>query len=147
MVGRSETLAALAAALERAPAVVLVAGDAGIGKTRLVREFTAAAEAAVLWGDCVPMQAGELPYAPFTAALRGIAEPAPTVLREPGDARAQRFEAVVSALGRLARDGPVVLVIEDLHWADEATQDLLRFLVRNLEGMPLLVVITVRTDE
>jgi DNA-binding CsgD family transcriptional regulator/type II secretory pathway predicted ATPase ExeA len=147
MVGRSEALAALKAALERAPAVVLVAGDAGIGKTRLVREFTAAAEATVLWGDCVPMQAGELPYAPFTAALRGIAEPAPPTLREPGDARAQRFEAVVSALGRLTRDGPVVLVIEDLHWADDATQDLLRFLVRNLEGMPLLVVTTVRTDE
>jgi predicted ATPase len=70
MVGRSQALAALDAVLGRAPAVVLVAGDAGIGKTRLVREFTAAAEATVLWGDCVPMQAGELPYAPFTAALR-----------------------------------------------------------------------------
>ena len=147
MVGRAEALAALIAALERAPAVVLVAGEAGIGKTRLVREFTAAAEATVLWGDCVPMQAGELPYAPFTAALRGIAEPAPPTLREPGDARAQRFEAVVSTLGRLARDGTVVLVIEDVHWADDATQDLLRFLVRNLEGVPLLVVGTVRTDE
>ena len=147
MVGRSEALTALNAALERAPAVVLVAGDAGIGKTRVVREFAAAADARVLWGDCVPMQAGELPYAPFMAALRGIAEPAPPTLAEPGDARAQRFEAVVSALGRLARDGPVVLVVEDLHWADDATQDLLRFLVRNLEGMPLLVVTTVRTDE
>ena len=147
MVGRSETLAALDAALERVPAVVLVAGDAGIGKTRLVQEFVADAEATVLWGDCVPMQTGELPYAPFTAALRGVAEPAPTILREPGDARAQRFEGVVSALGRLARDGPVVLVIEDLHWADDGTQDLLRFVVRNLEAMPLLVVITVRTDE
>jgi DNA-binding CsgD family transcriptional regulator/tetratricopeptide (TPR) repeat protein/type II secretory pathway predicted ATPase ExeA len=147
MVGRSETLAALEAALERAPAVVLVAGDAGIGKTRLVREFTAAARATVLWGDCIPMQAGELPYAPFTAALRGVDERGPPTLREPGDARAQRFEAVVSALRRLARGGPVVLVIEDLHWADEATQDLLRFLVRNLEGMPLLALITVRTDE
>src|SRR5687767_10854504 len=126
MVGRSEALAALDAALERAPAVVLVAGDAGIGKTRLVREFTDAAEATLLWGDCVPMQAGELPYAPFTSALRGVAEPATPTLREPGDARAQRFEAVVSALGRVARDGPTVLVIEDLHWADDATQDLLR---------------------
>jgi predicted ATPase len=112
-----------------------------------VQEFVAAAEATVLWGDCVPMQTGELPYAPFTAALRGIAEPAPTILREPGDARAQRFEGVVSALARLTRAGPVVLVIEDLHWADDGTQDLLRFVVRNLEAMPLLVVITVRTDE
>ncbi len=147
MVGRSETLAALMLALARAPGVVLVAGDAGIGKTRLLREFAAAAEATVLWGDCVPMQAGELPYAPFATALRGLPVPAPPSAAEPGDARAQRFEAVVSALGRLARDGPVVLVIEDLHWADGATQDLLRFLVRNLGEPAVLVVATVRTDE
>ena len=147
MVGRSETLAALTLALEHAPGVVLVAGDAGIGKTRLVREFAAAVEATALWGDCVPMQAGELPYAPFATALRGLAVPAPPTAAEPGDARAQRFEAVVAALGRLARDGPTVLVIEDLHWADGATQDLLRFLVRNLGELALLVVVTVRTDE
>jgi ATP/maltotriose-dependent transcriptional regulator MalT len=147
MVGRSETLAALTLALEHAPGVVLVAGDAGIGKTRLVREFAASAEATVLWGDCVPMQAGELPYAPFATALRGLAGPTPPAAAEPADARAQRFEAVVSALGRLARDGPVVLVIEDLHWADGASQDLLRFLVRNLSEQPLLVLATVRTDE
>ena len=91
MVGRSETLAALTLALAQAPGVVLVAGDAGIGKTRLVRELAAAAEATVLWGDCVPMQAGELPYAPFATALRGIVGPAPPAAAEPGDARAQRF--------------------------------------------------------
>ncbi len=147
MVGRSETLAALTLALAHFPRVVLVAGDAGIGKTRLVREFAATAEATVLWGDCVPMQAGELPYAPFATALRGLIAPAPPTAAEPGAARAQRFEAVVSALGRLALDGPVVLVIEDLHWADAATQDLLRFLVRNLGELELLVVVTVRTDE
>jgi ATP/maltotriose-dependent transcriptional regulator MalT len=147
MVGRSETLAALMLALEHAPGVVLVAGDAGIGKTRLVREFAAAADATVLWGDCVPMQAGELPYAPFATALRGLAGPAPPAAAEPADARAQRFEAVVSALGRMARDGPVLLVVEDLHWADGASQDLLRFLVRNLSEQPLLVLATVRTDE
>src|SRR5215217_633010 len=94
LVGRSEPLAALMHALDDAPRVVLLAGDAGMGKTRLASEFAARAAAAgarVLWGECVPMQAGELPYAPFATAMRGIVEPAPAADRDPAEARAERF--------------------------------------------------------
>ena len=86
MVGREDALAALEAALERAaegsPRLVLVAGDAGVGKTRLARELAGRADTAgreVLWGECVPVQAGELPYAPIVAALRGLGSRGPVM--------------------------------------------------------------------
>jgi predicted ATPase len=79
LVGRAEELAQLAAALHRAaagdPAAVLVAGEAGVGKTRLVTEFTSRATdagASVLSGGCVGLVEGELAYAPLVEALRGL---------------------------------------------------------------------------
>src|SRR5687768_15585892 len=84
LVGRDDVLAALAAAWEQAaegnPRLVLVAGDAGVGKTRLARELAGRAGSEgreVLWGECVPVQAGELPYAPIVAALRRLSSPGP----------------------------------------------------------------------
>ncbi|NED59216.1 AAA family ATPase, partial [Micromonospora aurantiaca] len=64
-----------------------------------------------------------------------------------GEERARLFEVVLTLLERLAEKGPVVLAIEDAHWADRSTRDLLAFLVRNLGGGPVLIVLTYRTDE
>jgi ATP/maltotriose-dependent transcriptional regulator MalT len=149
IVGREETLAALEAALGRAiegdPGVVLLAGEAGVGKTRVARELAErAGDARVLWGECVPLQAGELPFAPLIAALRPLGRTLDELAPAASGTPAQLFERV---LGLLAEESPALLVIEDVHWADEAMQDLLRFLVRNLRGEPVLLVLTHRTDE
>jgi DNA-binding NarL/FixJ family response regulator len=162
-VGRTDTLAALDDALESAaagtPRLVLLAGEAGIGKTRVARDLSTRARGAghrVLWGECVPLQAGELPYAPIVAAFRGVEDDELAVLvaqlREGRDSAgaqvpAQLFELLLRALGRLAEGATTVFVVEDVHWADAATQDALRFLARNLREERLLFLITLRTDE
>jgi DNA-binding CsgD family transcriptional regulator/tetratricopeptide (TPR) repeat protein len=152
-------------ALAGAPGAVLVGGEAGIGKTRLLREFAASVQARVLTGGCVELGSDGLPFAPFTAALRrlvreigveGVQELLPgskglaRLLPEFGDpdettgeSQARLFELVLTLLERLA---PAVLVIEDAHWADRSSRDLLAFLIRNLNG-PLLIVVTFRADE
>ncbi|RAY15520.1 helix-turn-helix transcriptional regulator [Actinomadura craniellae] len=173
LVGRSADLSLLAQALADAPGAVLLGGEAGVGKTRLIREFGTRADGArVLVGGCVELGSdGGLPFAPFTAVLRRLVRelgtdgvtallPGPAtglarLLPEFGDPgtntaedRARLFELVLTLLERLAEDGPLALVIEDAHWADRSTHDLLAFLVRNLDGpRPVLLVVTYRTDE
>ncbi|MEO8690446.1 MAG: AAA family ATPase [Solirubrobacteraceae bacterium] len=172
MVGRADTLAALDGALahatEGAPRLIVLAGEAGIGKTRLARELSLRAGAQghqVLWGECVPLQAGELPYAPIVAALRTLGPERGAARDELGallaelregrsaeaaaaaQAPARLFELLLRALGRLAEEAPTLFVVEDVHWADAATQDVLRFLARNLREERLLLVVTLRTDE
>ena len=162
-VGRTDTQAVLDDALTQASAgtarLVLLAGEAGLGKTRLARELADRARASghrVLWGECVPLQAGELPYAPLVSALRGLDDPELqgllAQLRQgrgaaTPQAPAQLFELLLRALGRLAEEAPTLFVVEDIHWADAATQDALRFLTRNLRDERLLLLITLRTDE
>jgi DNA-binding CsgD family transcriptional regulator/tetratricopeptide (TPR) repeat protein len=181
LVGRAGQLAVLDAALAPArrggPSVVLIGGEAGVGKSRLVREFAArsrAGGARVLTGGCVELGTDGLPFAPFTAVLRdlvrdlgvdGVARLLPggaardfaRLLPEFGAAdsgaddivaRARLFEQVLALLERLADDGPVALVIEDAHWADRSTRDLLAFLVGRqqiLDGV--LIIVTYRSDE
>ena len=175
MVGRDDELAALEATLEQAASgsfrLVLIAGEAGVGKTRLAREFADRASAAgrlVLWGECVPIQAGDLPYTPIVGALRtsarsderpspgqakaaelvealvgsGVAEVAPV-----SSPHLRVFELLLQTVGELSSEAPVVLVIEDLHWADPATQDVLRFLARNLRRQRVLLLVTLRNDD
>src|SRR6266567_600938 len=130
----------------------------------------------VLLGGCIELGEGSLPYAPVVEALRGLGRGLePAVLDElvgPGrpllarllpelgqgeestsaglavgsSAQARLFEAFLALLERLADRSPTVLVVEDLHWADRSTLDLLTFLVRNLRAA-LLLVLTYRTDE
>ncbi len=130
----------------------------------------------VLLGGCIELGEGSLPYAPVVEALRGLGrglEPAALdelvgpgrpllarLLPELGQgeestsaglavgssAQARLFEAFLALLERLADRSPTVLVVEDLHWADRSTLDLLTFLVRNLRAA-LLLVLTYRTDE
>ena len=157
------------------PGTVLVGAEAGGGKSRLVGEFAArvAGRAVVLAGGCVELSAAGLPYAPFTAALRrlvrerGTAEVAallggqgpgelagllpglgaPSGGTDPDAARARLFELVLTLLEALAGQRPLVLVVEDVHWADRSTRDLLGFLVRNLRDAAVLLVVTFRSDE
>ncbi|MFG2073201.1 helix-turn-helix transcriptional regulator [Nonomuraea maritima] len=180
-VGRDTELAVLGDALGRARAgtssTVLVGGEAGVGKTRLLKEFTGRADdALVLVGGCLELGTEGLPFAPFTAVLRGLvrrlgrdgvaglvpgrdARALGRLLPEfdasggeghsdGGDARARLFEQILGLLERLADERPVVLVVEDAHWADRSTRDLLTFLVRcQPTAARLLVVVTYRTDE
>jgi DNA-binding CsgD family transcriptional regulator/tetratricopeptide (TPR) repeat protein len=178
-VGRLEELQTLEAARVRAadgdPAVVLVGGEAGVGKTRLVAELTAhrATDGTrVLAGGCVPVGEGALPYAPIVEALRALlADLGVSAVRElvgpswpelarllpalgapeagPAGqaAQARLFELLLGLFGRLSEQAPLVLVVEDLHWADRSTRDLLAFLVRNLRRNRILVVVTYRNDE
>lgn len=176
-VGRADELAALrqAYALARAgsASTVLVGGEAGVGKTRLITEFTQLSdEARVLVGGCLELGTEGLPFAPFTAVLRTLARdlgrdriadlvPGGTtrglarLLPEFGEpdsdgaeARARLFEQVLGLLERLAEDDTVVLIVEDAHWADRSTRDLLSFLVRyQRSDSRLLIVVTYRADE
>ena len=157
MVGRAAETAVLgeswALARGGSPATVLIGGEAGIGKTRLVRHFTADVEAEVLYGGCVDLSGSGLPFVPFTAALRGHADTPAELL--PGDvqadsdtARARLFEEMLTRLAGLCARRPVVLVIEDIHWIDRSSLDLLSFLVHNQQAAgALLCVVTYRSDE
>jgi tetratricopeptide (TPR) repeat protein len=173
LVGREADLAVLRDALKRIrhaePTTVLVGGEAGVGKTRLVEEFcrTLAGEPVrVLTGQCLELGEEGLPFAPFAAALRELVRADGTAILggrdrefarllpelgpppEPGDARrGLLFESVGAVLELLSRDQPVVLVIEDLHWADRSTRDLIGFLIRSARAPQLLLIGTYRTDE
>jgi predicted ATPase len=156
------------------PGTVLVGAEAGGGKSRLAMEFTARVRnrARVLAGGCVELSAAGLPYAPFAAALRelvrerGAAEvtallpgQAPGELAEllpgfgapppggdPDTARVRLFELILALLEALAEQRPIVLLVEDMHWSDGPTCDLLGFLVRNLRQAAVLIVVTFRPD-
>ena len=199
LVGRSAELLALDAALRRAeggtPAIVLIGGDAGLGKTRLIDEFASAAResgARVLIGGCVDLGGEGVPYGPFLEALRALGrELQPADLAEllgevgpelvavaPGFARfltpldegtaaaggapvasatspaagsptdqARLFELTLALVDRLSSDRPLVLVLEDLHWSDPATRDLLGFLARNLTQGRVVVAATFRSED
>lgn len=156
-VGRGAELEALRAAFARAqaaqPTVVLVTGDAGIGKTRLVAELAADLPARVLVGACARIGEDGPPYGPLLPALRDIgALTAAPDEPEPGGlagqtGRAWFFQTAVDRLAAESRHEPLVLVIEDLQWSDRSSRDLLDFITRCLGPSPLLVLVTVRTDE
>ena len=187
-VGRTAELDRLCRALDEAgahrPTVRLVAGEAGIGKTRLVSEFAGRAResgAHVLVGGCLQVGGTGLPYAPFVAALRpllrglgearldeligpgrqelarllpdlGPIEPRTEPNRPDGSltgtaAQARLFEIVLGLVRRLSEDATVLLVVEDLHWADASTRDLLSFLVRSMRDAAVACVATYRSDE
>jgi ATP/maltotriose-dependent transcriptional regulator MalT len=157
LVGRAAEIAALgeswALARGGSPATVLIGGEAGIGKTRLVGHFTADLGVEVLYGGCVDLSGGGLPFAPFTAALRGHADTPAELLpwdvqADSETARARLFEEVLTQFAGLCARRPVVLVIEDIHWIDRSSLDLLSFLVHNQQAAgALLCLVTYRSDE
>ena len=194
IVGRSTEMDHLGRALDRAAegrgGAILVSGEAGVGKTRLLTEFVAAcgSGATVLVGACLALADGAPPYWPVVDALRGLQRPeqpalariatpgiaevpaagvladrglAERVLADQGvgagvlDAESQAaghagaahpeplrraedqvFEPVLRVIEQATGLGPVVLVVEDLHWSDRSTRDLLTFLAGNLRRRP-----------
>ncbi|PPK66330.1 AAA family ATPase [Actinokineospora auranticolor] len=139
LVGRAAELARLSAV--SAPALLLVAGEAGVGKSRLVSEFRDrpdAREGHWLVGECLPLRE-PFPLGPVLDALKGIDVFTPPV------GRVDRVDVFPRIRAGLAELGPAVLVVEDLHWADEATYEFLRFLCRGLPPK-LRVVVTYRPE-
>ncbi len=180
LVGRSDELAELVAALDHTltgtASVVVLDGDAGVGKTRLLTELLATArerDTLTLIGHCVDLGDAPPPYLPLTEAFARLANQRPELVDEirrrfpalarllpreaqpPGGRqesgerlnRGELFEAVVGALAALAADQPLLLVVEDVHWADQATRDLLGYLFTRVAGEPLTVVVSFRSDD
>ncbi|MCW2788413.1 MAG: LuxR family transcriptional regulator, partial [Aeromicrobium sp.] len=147
--------------------VVLIGGDAGIGKTRLLRELGARARAAghrVLAGHCLDLGDSAPPYQPFSEAFGSLddAERDELALRFPalgpllpwpspapgeGVERAELFASVVAGLDSLAADRPLLLVIEDAHWADASTRHLIRYVLAQGFHGPVHVVVSYRADD
>ncbi|MGW4749871.1 helix-turn-helix transcriptional regulator [Streptomyces sp. NPDC004290] len=178
-VGRAGELTALTEALSRAtagePQALLIGGEAGVGKTRLIEEFLDTArdrDAVVALGGCVELGADGLPFAPFSAALRALRRRIPAELDaaaeghegelarllpelgDPGshepsdeDSTGRLFELTVRLLERLTADRTIVLVLEDLHWADASTRHLLTYLLRTLRRGRIVVVASYRADD
>lgn len=167
LVGRDGELHALSEAVSQSAQTVVVAvtGEAGIGKSRLVETWAGAHRAAggrVLAGGCINVGGEPIPYAPVAEALRDL-RCDPHIMADPQMAadvdallgvdvvpmrdRAELYERVVRLVETLAAQGsPVALLVEDLHWADQGTLDLVAFLVRNL-GSGAKLVVTFRSDE
>ncbi|MFZ5870028.1 MAG: ATP-binding protein [Actinomycetota bacterium] len=168
LVGRGEEVRRLVEAVQDAergtPGAVLVLGDAGVGKTRLVTELSRLAVergCRVVVGHCADLGEAGVPYLPFAEALTsflgqegthpvlsrwlGGAEPGRD--GDPDVRRLQLYDAVASALEPAPGEPTVVLVLEDLHWADRSSRELLEFLVRRLRSQRLLLVGTVRSDD
>src|SRR5262245_57634975 len=177
LVGRDSERAILTDALDRAglgrSSIVLVGGEAGAGKTRLVSELVVRArerDASVLQGAAISLGGDEgLPFAPIAQALRGLLRErgpeAIATLIDPGTselgslvpelgpaaeetgvsrpdwAQTRLFGALLTLLLRLAENGPTVLVVEDLHWADRSTRDVLAFVSRGLVDSGIVIVV------
>jgi ATP/maltotriose-dependent transcriptional regulator MalT len=175
-VGRGSELAELRAAMQEAidsrPSLALVGGESGVGKSRLADELASHAREAgarVLSGDSVELGEDELPYAPLLTALRPLVRDGhPSLqalapqLRSALDAilpgvgggaaseaapQSRVFEALLALLQSLAEDEPVLLLVEDLHWADSSTRSFIGFLARTMCNERLLLVGTYRSDE
>ncbi|GAB3632024.1 LuxR family transcriptional regulator [Microbacterium shaanxiense] len=177
MVGRDDDLAELRRAFDRAaggePSAVLIEGEAGIGKTRLLREFLSdvSPHSEVHVGRCLDLGTARSAYGPLISILRSLvetigvdearaavgvgAEALRMLVPELGGGAAQREltspdalrGAVITLIEAAAERAPQVIVIEDVHWADDSTLGMLSFLLRTLQSGRVLVVITCRSDD
>src|ERR1700722_17113701 len=190
LVGRAAEMATLQTAFsavrQGGPAALLIGGEAGVGKTRLISEFADEARAAgarVLIGGCLELGAAGMPFGPFTAMLRDLGReigadesvgllpgsdpatrelarllpelagghPAGDVggaLHSAGEARARLFEEFLTLLERLAVAQPLVVVVEDAHWADRSSRDLIAFLIGYQRALAnVLIAVTFRSGE
>ena len=150
--------------------MVVIAGDAGVGKSRLVQEFSDRASRdgwTTAAGGCVDVAAGALTYAALIEILRhldrhlgrevmarladaGIDDLAPLLPGPSGGqpgAGGRLLERMLDFLVRLGDVAPAVVVVEDLHWADSSTRDLISFLARNIHAARVLLIVTYRADD
>ncbi|WP_169514611.1 ATP-binding protein [Actinokineospora enzanensis] len=137
--GRARELARLSSVA--APALLLVAGEAGVGKSRIVtelRDHPALVDHHWLVGECLPLRE-PFPLGPVLDAFKGVDVFTPPV------GRLDRVDVFPRIRAALAELGPTVLVVEDLHWSDEATYELLRFLCRGLPPR-LRILVTYRPE-
>ncbi len=139
-VGRQVELAALEAALAEAPHLVTVVGPPGIGKSRLVREFVQRTDARVLVGRCLSYGEG-ITYWPLEEILAQIGGE-PDALEGTTDEIASRVRALFETLGS---ERPLVVVLDDIHWAEPAMLDLVEYVAAFLEA-PVLILCTARPD-
>ena len=152
-VGRATEIQRLKHALDTTRAgsgtTALVTGDAGIGKSRLTSQLATHARQTgfeVLIGRCIDLVGTQLPYQPFQEALRPLG--ALTTIDQPTTGSQLRlFEQTLTQLTNHAANKPVLLILEDLHWADTSTLDLVVFLAHNLGDRRVLVLATFRADE
>jgi DNA-binding CsgD family transcriptional regulator/type II secretory pathway predicted ATPase ExeA len=177
LVGRETQVDQLLGALSRAkagvPGIVLVRGEAGSGKSRLLREFLSLARddrATTLYGACIDVSAGDIPLVPFRTALRHLVQSRSTTDMEsllggtwrdlhvlvpelaPSDVHGAAtaphvFEVVSAVVARLAGQRPVVIAVDDAQWADQSTLQLLRYLTQSGQPLPLLVLVAYRGEE
>ena len=173
--GRREQLAlldeAMGAAQAGVPGLVLLGGDAGIGKTRLLDHFAdrlTESGVGVLRTACVELGAEGLPLAPVSAALRqliGMVGLDALTRDQPGVAallrllpeygvpaddavdQVQLFDLYGALLHRLGTEHALVWIVDDLHWTDRSTRDLVGFLARTMRGTRVLVVVAYRSDD
>ena len=145
---RERDLTALAASLiavreERRGQLVLVGGEAGIGKTALLRRYCDEHRSStrILWGACDALFTPR-PLGP----LIDVAQSTGGELEALVQSDAKPYEVATALVRELGRDAPTVLVIEDVHWADEATLDVIRLLGRRVESAPALVLVSYRDD-
>ena len=184
LIGRDRELntlqQALRAAIQGRGGCILLMGDAGIGKSRLVAELCTRAAAErflILEGHCFEQDVS-FPYAPWIDALRtflarkntaetgellgplatelvkllpelSLLIPAiqPTPTLDPAAEKHRLFESLTRFAASLAATNPLLIILEDLHWSDEPSLDLLHFLVRRIAPFPILLVGTVRNEE
>lgn len=161
VVGRDRELAALEGYLAESRAgrgrTVLLAGEAGLGKSALLRRFSDAVRTGgtrLLSGECTEIEARR-PFGPFIDALVSAGIPLPEELGQGGPgaqpvAETERYRVHAAFAERLATASarqPLVLTVEDLHWGDEATFELVPYLARKLRDRPVLLLATYRSDE
>ena len=171
----AQLMGALERAAAGRPGVILLGADAGVGKTRLLHRAAGLAVrsgATVVTGHCVDLGEIGLPYLPFAEALGQLRAAGGDVVErvvagrpalgrllpsppadnpaevEDGANRLQLFDGIGAVLTAAGRPGaPLLLVIEDLHWADSSSRDVLRFLVARMRDEHVLIVASYRTDE
>jgi len=139
-------------AAEGRSGALLIAGEAGVGKTALVRESCAlvADTVDVVWASCLPLTSMAVPFLPLTSALRGWAGDRPAAIPEltrDGQSAGSVLMAFDGWLTDTCRRRPVVFVVDDVQWADQSSLDVLMYVLAGPADRPLAVVVTLRSPD